>query len=301
MMRSGVNTLKDQRKSNGWVVRTMGGRALVALSLLLILFLGSGGVGEARVQVVSGLTDRYTVAPDGVYEGAIELENTGDRSAKVMIYQSDYLFAAAGGTEYDPPGTTPRSNAEWLELGPDSVVVPPNDTLSIPYKLKVPDDARLQGTYWSVVMIEPVDASPKEDGSGSDSKEEAKMEFGIAQRLRYAVQVITDVGETGDPHVVPENPKLVLREDGTHTFQVDLQNDGTRWVVPKVWLEVYTDEGVLVDRFIGQRLRIYPNTSVRESIPVGKLNAGRYQALLVADGGGEHVFGARYSFTVKPQ
>jgi len=46
-------------------------------------------------------------------------------------------------------------------------------------------------------------------------------------------------------------------------------------------------------------LGIYPGTSVRFRIDLGKNMAGTYKTLVVADCGGDELFGANYTLEIK--
>ena len=63
--------------------------------------------------------------------------------------------------------------------------------------------------------------------------------------------------------------------------------------------ELYHADGALVKKFEGDKMRVYPGTSVRHKIRMGTLAEGKYKVLVVADCGGSKVFGGVYVFTAK--
>ncbi|HET7559869.1 MAG TPA: hypothetical protein VFK80_07900 [Limnochordia bacterium] len=287
------------------------GRLAAVAAWALIALLSWVGTSSAEVRVVSGLSQHFDVAPGGTYRGTISVLNAGTNAESVLLYQRDYRFAADGGSTYGEPGSQPRSNARWIQLGPSPVLIPPGKRVDIPYRIAVPenpagaakgeagDDGRaaaFTGTYWSMIMVEAQSGADAPVGGPLAPKQ---LQLGIQQRLRYGVQVITDFGDSGAPKLVAEQPKLATTPDGTVSFQVDLHNQGTRWSVPKVWIELYSADGKLQGRFAGSQQRLYPETSVREAIDFGRLKPGVYQAVFIADGGDNAVFGVRYRFDVK--
>ena len=77
---------------------------------------------------------------------------------EVKVYQTDYLFYADGSTYYGDPGTMPRSNTRWISFTPKQFTVPAGEEVTVRYTIQVPNDARLAGPYWSILMVEPVEA-----------------------------------------------------------------------------------------------------------------------------------------------
>ena len=75
-------------------------------------------------------------------------------------------------------------------------------------------------------------------------------------------------------------------------MQVDIENTGQRWLRPYLWAELYDDTGRYIGRFENGRKRIYPGTSVRYKVDLSDVPKGIYKALVVADCGGDYVFGA---------
>jgi hypothetical protein len=143
--------------------------------------------GHAGVVVTGSLTHEYEVAPGRSYEGSIDVHNPEDKPQEIKAYQTDYFFYADGKVLYDDPGGLPRSNARWMTLSPRQVTIPPNDTVTVHFTIQVPNDTTMKGTYWSVIMVEPVD-----EGSTESSKAGAKdIGVGVSQVLRYAIQIVT--------------------------------------------------------------------------------------------------------------
>ena len=73
---------------------------------------------------------------------------------------------------YEEPGTAGRSNASWIRLGQSIVEIPPGSRISVPYRIQVPDDAGLVGTYWSMVMAEMLGSIDEAEPSESSGKDE---------------------------------------------------------------------------------------------------------------------------------
>ena len=78
-------------------------------------------------------------------------------------------------------------------------------------------------------------------------------------------------------------------------LQVDLENIGQRWLRLSLWVELYDESGRYIGKFDGQRKRTYPGTSVRCKVDLSNIPKGTYKALVVADCGGDYIFGANYN------
>lgn len=252
--------------------------------------------------VMASTQARASIAPDGdatqvriasrgeVYRASVPIRNQGKTPAIVKVYQTDYAFAADGKNSFDPPGGLSRSNASWLHLNQEQVTIAPGEIANVDYEVRVPDDARLVGTYWSVVMVQQVE--------GAEATGQARSEMRLHQTLRHAIQVITEIGETGRSEVAFRNAR-VSTDAGRRLFTVDLENTGERWLRTDVWLELHDAQGKALGRFAAAKRRTFPGTSVRNQIELTGAPPGKYLALLVADGGRNDLFGTRIELDLR--
>jgi len=244
------------------------------------------------VQLASLLRQVVTVAPGGSYEGEIVMVNGSDQATTVQVSQVDFLPSEAG-VGYPEPGSLPRSNARWLEVVRSDVQIPAGEQAVVPYSIKVPKDSSLAGSYWSMILLTPSDAA------GVQETQEGEVQTTVRTQFRYGVSVVTNLGDSGAGGLSFDNPQFMRPQDGAAThLQVSLQNTGERLLNPEVQLELYNESGAQVDRFEAQAERIFPGTSVRQDFDLGSLNPGVYTAVVIADAGGEDVFGTRYTLNV---
>lgn len=268
----------------------------------LLIFAGAALVLSA-CPVIAGLapqgatTQIKAARPGERYRGSIALRNTGTQPADVKIYRTDFFFTADGRTDYGAPGQLPRSNAAWVRLNQEQITVTANGSASVEYEVRVPDDARLAGTYWSTLMIEQV--------SGAEATQAHRRQPQLRQIVRHAIQVITEI-DAADPAsrsntaIAFDNAHLIDAE-GKRWLSVDVKNTGERWLRTALWLELHDSQGKPVGKFLGHRLRTFPATSVRGRIDLSGVTPGRYLALLVADAGGDNLFGAHIELDIPPR
>ena len=255
-------------------------RLLCGLGFIVLLsFTACGQVS------VSELSQEWVVKPGQIYQGVIEIVNTGEEPSPVEIYQTDYLFNCDGQKEYGLPGELPHSNADWVtfELTFSRLTIPAKNSITVPYTITVPDDLELVGTYWSMVHVGlPVAEAPT-----------ASENVVIRQRFEYGIQIVTDIGDIGEREVHILDAKLLYEGEGA-ILKIDLENTGERWVRPEAWAELYDENGAVVGRFESPRQRIYPGCSVRHRFLLVGIPGGKYKALVIFDNGDEYVWGAQY-------
>ncbi|MDD3425245.1 MAG: hypothetical protein PHT10_00010 [Aminobacterium sp.] len=249
----------------------------------------------SNVDVEGDLTYRFTVTPGQEIRGQIVVRNNDkEQQIQVAINQSDYLCFADGSNDYGEPGSIARSNALWMTITPRHLVIPAAGTASFNYVINVPKETTLCGSYWSLIMVEPIDQiqlQPPIDADGN-------MAFGVMTVFKYAIQMITDIGNTGVRDIEFADKKLI-NAGGVSILALDIANKGERVIRPVVWAELYDEQGNHAGRFEGGRRWIYPGSSCRFEIPFKDVKAGQYKTLIIADGGEEEAFGAQYALILK--
>lgn len=238
----------------------------VVLSALFFSLLISH-VALAGIVAVGGLTHEKVAKVGESYQGVIILRNSDEEPQEAKIYQTDYLFSFDGRNYYGEPGKLPRSNANWITFSPSRLVIPPKGQSEVNYAVKVPDNGTLVGTYWSVLMIENIGKDSPEAEVGKSNDVEARL--GIRTVIRYGIQMITHIGDTGTRKLKFLNTKL-MKEDEKRILQVDIENIGERRLKSLLWAEFYDEEGNYAGRFEGGRLNLYPGTSVRYKVDLSE-------------------------------
>jgi len=264
-------------------------------ALVILAFLVCPALGRAQVGITNGLTQEKVCKPGEAFQSFITLRNYGPTPEDVRIYQTDYSFTYDGKSYYDPPGKAGRSNAAWITPGRKQLAIAGSSQVDLRYDAKVPADPTLIGTYWSVIMVEVLPKAP----AAQPNAARKEPSVGINQVMRYAVQIITHIGDTGLRKLRFIQTEL-LQDKGQKMFNVDVENVGERWLRPYSSLEVYNQKGELVGKFEGERLRAFPGTSVRFKFDVSHVAEGKYKALVVLDNKDSYVFGAQYTLDFTP-
>jgi hypothetical protein len=222
------------------------------------------------------------------------IQNPDKKTQEAKVYQTDYLFYADGRILYGDPGKIKRSNAGWISYSPKRLTIPPKENVGVQYTVKVPDDKTLTGTYWSIFMVEGIPEGSPESSTG-DGK---NVSMGVRQVFRYAIQVVTHIDDTGKRSLKFISTKL--RKKGVKQYlELAAENDGERWLRSAIWVELYDLSGKYFGKFEGERLRLYPGTSVRYTIDLSSVPNNTYKALVVIDCGGSDIFGAKFNLVLK--
>lgn len=264
--------------------------AVFALSLLIFSVINS----YSSIIIVGELTHETVSQKGASYNGEIIIENVGNETQEVKIYQTDYTFYSDGRIIYGDPGQIPRSNANWITFNPKWISIEGGGSVKVFYTVNVPDNTALTGTYWSIFMVEEIPPDSPESGSN----EETDVGLGIKQAFRYGIQIVTHIGDTGTRMLNITDVKL-KREEQTKVLQLDVENTGERWLRALLWTELYDQEGSLVGKYESGKLRMYPDTSVRFNVDLSEVPNNKYTALVIIDCGGDDIFGATYNLALQ--
>lgn len=265
-------------------------RYLCSSAVLLLVLATQGWAG---ITIESRMTDEHQAKAGESYRGKILLRNTDATPAEAKVYQTDYDFSVDKGILYGPPGRLARSNAKWTSLSREVVVIPGNSAETLDFEVKVPTGGGLSGTYWSVIMVEPISKSSAESGAQA-----TQATAQVRQVVRFAVQVVTHIGKTGSGELAFSNPQIVSAQD-KHFLEIDVANTGQRWLIPGFWLELYSESGNPIGKFQAEQTRLYPGTSSRIKIDLGNTPKGKYLGMVAADGTGDNLFGANVELEIK--
>lgn len=262
----------------------------VILVLSAFMFVFCPVVIWSQVVVSTKLVMESTALAGQSYPGIVGIKNIGGRDERVTLYLRDYIFSADGSNIFGEPGTTQRSNAAWIQLKRQEVKVAPGQTQEVEFAVTVPANENLSGSYWSLLMVESITASVR-------NPEREEDEVGVVAGVRFGIQVVTNIGDTGRRRLSFLNAGLD-RKDGAGVFRVDVENDGERRLTPKFYLELYGEEGTYEGRYNHRSIGLYPGSSTALVFPLEGAAAGKYYLMVVADAGGSDVFGAQYSVEV---
>jgi len=272
--------------------------ALTVFNLLSTSY--AQGTGQDLPSIESNLVERFNLNPGEEVAGTLVLIGTGEREQTLSIRVRD-LIELASEKHYEGLGAFARSNATWVNGLPSQIRLAPGEKISLPYRLLMPNTqgtANQAGTYYSVILIEPITQDPFLNPENSGKKAEG-MNFVLEQRLRYGIQLISDTTQVGTIALDFAEPKLIENEQGVG-LQAILEHRGSQGIGVNLTLELYDTQGELVASLVQDTARyFYPQSSQYIYFDLGNLAPGTYDTILIADAGQDNIFGVRYSLEVE--
>ncbi len=250
--------------------------------LLTSFFLLSTSSVFGGILILNGLSHIHEGQEGQTLKGQIVVRNAQSTEQDVKLYLRDYYFNANGESFFPEIATQPRSNAKWIDVSETYVTLNPMEERTIDYEISIPNGVEMDGTFWSVILVEgivPPDPNMIERG------------LQVNTVMRYAVQVVTNLGETGSKELQFTNYDVEKKEDAT-SLLIEVENTGERLLIPELQVELYDASGSKIGIYNGGKKKLYPNTSQKFAIPIQDIPEGTYQALVLADSPDADIFGA---------
>lgn len=254
--------------------------------LIFIIACALAWISNCQAAVRGDLTHSYFPKPGDKIRGKITLGNDRDLPEEVLLEINDYSFNCSGEVFFEDPETYPRSNAGWIQLHTDKIVIPPHSESDVFYTIEVPEKVASQGSYWSVILVEPQTTFSAQQLSAD------QMQVNI--KIRYANHIITTLGNPQAKLKILSKEPGILNEK--KVLNIDVANTGELFLDPKLSLKVYDKTGKALQTLNAPKQRIYPDTSVRYSLDIAHFVNGNYTGFLILDAGNDHLFGDRFEF-----
>lgn len=231
----------------------------------------------ANVIILNGLTHTHKSKSGSVVTGVIKLKNTKDTEQRVLIYFNDLFQNCGEETNLTAKKTHLKSIREWISTDINEYVLQGKEEYELVYSINVPNDSLLEGSYWGVLMVE-VEEPIKEDDLDYSVK--------LQSKVRYGVQIITDIKENTNPELDFYNVEIKKDENNVPSaIIVDAQNLGIFYVEPTIILEVFNEEGEQAKKLEVKFKKIYPESCKIFTLDISDLPKGTYSGVIVADYG----------------
>ncbi len=203
----------------------------------------------------------------------------------IRAYVQDLVYLPDGSNDFLPPGTTPWSCADWINLNPRDFDLPPNKEQVVKFQVKVPPDAR--GGYYGIIFFEVFTPPSQKDVSAA------------AIAVRIGTIVLVDVAGTTEYRAELTNLSVTVTEKGLYDISCTVKNSGNVLVRPTGTVQILDmDELELATiDFNSAREGIFPGTSRKYTVSYnGHLKEGKYIVRLLLDYGGESLLGGQALF-----
>ncbi|REA56500.1 hypothetical protein DSL64_26645 [Dyadobacter luteus] len=240
----------------------------LTLSLLLSTTL------HASVVIVNGLTHAHTIrSVDSKTQGVIRVKNQGAKESRILVYRQDLTSECGKSATYPETGSHSRSLGNDLKTNVDEKLLAANEEYELHYSIELDKAKAAAGSYWEVVMVEV--AEPVQ--------EQAAQGIQVNSKVRYAIQVIVDVGTYEGPALTYESVVFDKVSDKLSLLKVTLKNNGTFSARTGVILEIYDAAGNKLKATEPTNRMLYPRNCSTFEIPVTDLPKGKYDSVIIAD------------------
>ena len=255
----------------------------------IVVTLHLGATAYGNLAIPGNLVDTFEVSVGGTAEGSVVVINPNDAPLTVRV---DVLDRIPGDRDiYVAGGTIDASAAAMVIPETYEFVLGPEEQRAVTYQVLVPSDATPAMSYWASLMFTPVTLNQPESG--------------IRTRTRIAQSVIVHVDNPEPSRVVFGDVRRAERrggaDDGTTTLEATVQLDGARLHEVNSRTQVFRrDTGEEVFASTPRFNRLYPGFETTVAFPLGRLEAGPYEALLIVETGQGDVHAVRIDLDVGP-
>lgn len=266
-------------------------RKLINKFAFLLLVFSSSAL-QANVIILNGLTHVHNGEKGKQIKGEIILQNLNKVNAqRVTVYLQDVLQSCDGKTEYANSGSHLRSLGNWITFNTSEKLLNPNEKFVITYFINIPEEINVEnidyGSFWSALMVD-VDKPINEDN-----------QYGVQinSKIRYGVQIIANVGDRVNPEIQFESIEIAKKSTGKHMLNVVVRNNGLYLVQPTLILELFDKNGESIKKVEALFKKVYPMNCKGFEIELLDVPVGDYDAVLVADYGGD-IFGNNITISI---
>lgn len=229
-------------------------------------------IGAVIVQ--NGLTQIHDLSMHSQKEGKVVLKNVGNKPEAIKVYFNDLSTDCKGEISYAVPGENARSLYPFLNISTTNYTLQPGEEYELTYQIDLTKNKFESGSMWTLMMIEVIEPISKETSSSG---------FEIGSKVRYAVQLITNIGQKNAENFVFSNVKLAKDLDGEKVVVASIDNGGVFMILPNVTIQIFDSKGSKVKDITVPSKKIYPQNCQNFKLPLAGLSTGKYQAVLLAD------------------
>jgi hypothetical protein len=259
------------------------------ITFLFLLFISIQAF--SGVVILNGLTHVHSGEAGSQISGKIKIRNDSPKENRIILYKQDLMLSCDNTSifEYKDINTNPKSMGSWLKVNVDEKILGPHEEYDLSYSINVPNNVTQKGSYWTVLMVEGADPI----------REPESQSLQVGSKIRYAVQLITEIGSFESPKLQFENVEYKKGVNmASNVVQVKIRNVGEYSAQTKVLLEIYDSKGSKLKVFQGSVRRIYPNLCNVFELEIKDLPKGVYDGVIIADNS-KDLFGSNISIKIE--
>ncbi len=244
---------------------------------LIILILALFGINDhafASVIISNGLTHNLDVSSKSIKEGKVLLKNIGEKPQAIKVYFNDLTSDCKGKIDYVKAGENLRSLYPYVNVNNTDYTLQPGEEYELSYRIDLTKNEFDNGSLWVLLMVEVVDPV---------SKTTTEQGFEIGSKIRYAVQLIANIGQKNAEAISFSNVKIAKDINELRVLEASIENGGRFMAIPNVNIQIFDEKGLKVKDLSVPSKKIYPQNCQSFSLPLADLPKGKYQAVLLAE------------------
>jgi len=246
----------------------------------VIAFVFCMNLSFSNVIIINGLTHSYSGVSGQTFQGQIILANTSHEDQRVTFNLSEAIYSCVGGRIFDQDVQHKNSSTEWFEGATMDKVLGPKEKYIFKYSITVPNDSKLNGSYWTTLMVnveKPI-------------REETVSNIGLDTKIRYAVRLLTDVNVKENVNIDFVGVNLSLNSvNRKKQLEIQISNQSIFIENVKLSLEIYDAYGNMLLETETKRAKVFPEVCRDFIVDVSGLPLGTYQCVVMADSREEYV------------
>lgn len=103
----------------------------------------------------------YTVQPGDYYSDVVEVINNTNEEQTITVYPADGISSTNGGFAVEQEVEDRDEVGKWITLSQTEVIIPPRNSVEIPFTVSVPDTDQLTvGDHTGGIMMQVVNTTP---------------------------------------------------------------------------------------------------------------------------------------------
>jgi hypothetical protein len=241
---------------------------LILATLIIAVFAPmvlAQSIGLAPAQVVQ------TFRPGEPFEIELATVNSGAEAVEMGVEVTDFWYDGNNEKIFSPPGTSPRSAANWIQFTPEKFDVAPGAAQKMKAVITPPSDAR--GGYYAALFV---DSKPRlsfrKTSSGSP----------VYTRMRVGCLVLLQAENTEEIKLEVRNATLTPPSSSNALkLRVPIFNNGNTHVFAQPTLAILDPDHKLIAKAQGDMKRLLPGQKDELSIDwAGDLKPGQYSGVL---------------------
>ncbi len=250
----------------------------ILLFLLMLAALPASSSAQSLGLAPAQVVEKFT--PGVPFQFKLATVNNGDQAVEMTVHITDFWYNEKNEKVFNPPGTSARSAANWIQFVPEKFVVGPHGTPEMKAIVTPPSDAK--GGYYAVLFVE---SKPQ---LSFDKTKDGRSVF---TNMRIGCLVLLSAENTEDYKIKVSDVSLIPPAGNQGmSLNFNLENAGNTHIFPIARVALMDSQHKLVGKAESEPKRFLPGQ--KDAIHVnwdGELPPSDYTAVLTVEYGEDKI------------